>query len=322
MARSRREGRLRSIVIETLVLVFGVAGAALAARGESADGPGGGTPYRVAIIDMFYPGDASFGSEAERLHHLRINGVLDADRDRIPEPYYHGDIVSIYVSHPDVEILPYQISNLAGAKEMILRHLEAIDGQVGRGEQIDALVLSWESSTLISALEKPLRPGHAERYKAQIRSWGEDSASWRQSYNIIRALEKLVDRGVRVFTIAGNSGAGMVNTYSLARGAITVGSEEDALRGSYVADNVFVDLLAQSAYRIELVRDPSGTAWGYDLDEDGRPDIPLERVSSYAVGKRDYPRDGGTMLTGSSYAAPTELRRRITLRSASFLASR
>ena len=66
-----------------------------------------------------------------------------------------------------------------------------------------------------------------------------------------------------------------------------------------------------------MVRDASGQALGYDINEDQAPDIPLQRVSSYSASRSDYPEESWRMLKGSSYAAPTEVRRRAALRSAS-----
>lgn len=264
--------------------------------------------YRVAVIDQFYPGDSHFihMNSWEKQTELHLNGVVDVDRDRVREPYYHGDVVSLFLAHPRLLALPYSVEKGQPAKAEILRNLRLIKEQIHQGQAIDGVVLAWESSTLISALEKPLRLENAQLYKSTIRRWGKTSDTWRLSHEIILALEDLTTMGVRVYTIAGNSGSGMVNTYSFANGVITVGATEPDL-DRFVSNNVFVDTHAPAAYMSQSVLDATGKLLGYDINNDQCLDIPLERISSYSPEKTQYPSTSWRSIRGSSFAAPSAL---------------
>ncbi len=262
--------------------------------------------YRVAVIDRFYPGDWYFMTEQEKRIELHFNGVVDVDRDRIREPYYHGDVVSLFLAHPDISAIPYPMEKGIPSKKEILRNLRLIKKQVETGKKLEAVLLAWESSTLISAIEKPLRLENAEKYKALIQQWGSTSQSWNLSYEIIVALEDLTNMGLQVYTISGNAGPGMVNTYSFAKGVITVGATEPDL-DRFVADNVFVDTHAPAAYMSRLVLDSMKNPIGYDINNDRCADIPIEDISSYSPEKNKYPSTSLRAIRGSSFAAPSAL---------------
>ncbi len=267
--------------------------------------------YRVAVVDHFYPGDAVFKTQEERTTQRWLYGIVDLDRDWIREPYYHGDMVSLIAAHPLVSLIPYPVRNYNPPKHELLATLQRIKRQVFLGERIDAVLMSWESSTLISAFEKPLRLERAEAYKAQIRKWGESEETWLLTYEIIRTLEALVDSGVNVYTIAGNGGPGMVNTYSFANGVITVGAVEPELR-RFVADNVFVDIHDHAAYLIRLISHAPGKPIGYAVNNDQCPDIPITCISGYSPTRSEYPSQSFWSIRGSSFAAPTALRRQFS----------
>ena len=205
---------------------------------------------------------------------------------------------------------------MADAKRAILRRLQDVEWRVLAGEPIDAVLLAWESSTLRSSFGPDLRVEDADAYKRLVASWGDESVSWRTTAEIIAELEHLVASGVAVYTIAGNSGRGAVNAYSFAEGVQTVGGREPDDEGLWISSNSFVDEVAQAAYRVRLVHGIDGEPLGYDVNEDGEPDVPVERVSSSRQGRDRPPRDGGRILKGSSFAAPAALRRHFVLQRA------
>jgi hypothetical protein len=256
--------------------------------------------FRVGVIDLFYPGDDAFASEKERQRALIAHDAVDIDGDWRRDPYYHGDIVSLYVAQEGIEVVAYPIREVAAPKPEILDHLRRIASEERR---LDAVILAWESSTLMSAFGGTVEAERVRDYKQVIRYWAEQSDSWQLTWEIIRAMEDVVDAGVEVYTIAGNAGRGIVNTYSFAEGAHTVGAAEADPEGRWIARNAFVDSVAQGVYRVRLVHGPHGEPLGYDLNEDGSPDVPVDRVS-----RRRGLREQGAILRGSSYAAPTALR--------------
>lgn len=282
---------------------------AAAAEATARDRPE--TVWRVAVIDSFYPGDDAFASEADRRRHLFVNDAFDIDGDRRRDPYYHGDIVRIFLKGRGIEAVPYVVGDPSRAKEQILHQLNRIREQRAVGGRIDGLVLAWESSTLLSAFEGPLVPEERKALQERIRQWSEDSDSWRTTYRIILALEELARDGVAVYTIAGNAGVRAVNTYSFAEGVRVVGDAAPDPEVSWIASNGLVDVLEQAAFKVRLIHGDSQRALGYDIDEDGEADIPVYRVSSYRPNGARPPRESWIVLRGSSFAAPLAMRRHL-----------
>jgi hypothetical protein len=265
---------------------------------------------RVAIVDVFYPGDTAFASDAARAEALVRYDAVDVDGDGERDPYYHGDLVARYVAHPTIEVLPYAVTDIVHPKRDVARELRRIARDVRVGTHFGAVVLAWESSTLASAFDRPLRIERAGFYKAQIREWGTRDPSWAETAAVIEAIEDLAAAGVAVYTIAGNGGAGMVNTYAFAAGVVTIAGAEADAEGRWIGRQVFTSAVAKSVYRVRLVRDSAGVPLGYDLDEDGTVDVPIGRTSS---GSRSLQPAPGAILKGSSFAAPTALKRDVVL---------
>jgi hypothetical protein len=264
---------------------------------------------RLAVIDLFYPGDDAFESEDQRQFELLTHDAVDIDGDRRRDPYYHGDIVGILASGEGIEVLPYPIHDIRDSKGEILRCLRTIAAEVRGGERIDAVLLAWESSTLLSVFGETVDPARVEEYQSTLLTWSATSESWRKTMEIILAIENLTASGTVVYTIAGNSGRGSVNTYSFARGVRTVGAIEPGARERWISHNPLVSLVAKSAFRVRLVRHPGCVGVGYDIDEDGVADIPADRLSGHARWPSRPPRDSWVVLKGSSFAAPTAVRK-------------
>lgn len=262
--------------------------------------------YRVAIIDRFFPPAAGFENEQERVSSGWMYGLLDIDDDEKKEPLYHGDMVRLIASHPQITFLTYPIQPGSNPMGEILSNLRNIHDRYPK-QPVDAVLLSWESSTLISEFEKPLRLEHATQYKNKVREMGRNDPVWQTTYDIIILLEKLAGKGVAVYTISGNGGRGMVNTFSFAEGVITVGASEVEL-GHYIANNPFVDTYARAAYEVVRVDDAKGQPLGYDVNGDHCVDIPLEKLTGFQSEKPDYPVKFWKLLTGSSFAAPAALK--------------
>ena len=266
--------------------------------------------YKVAILDRFYPRLDGFGSDEDRSRHSWLYGMVDIDDDQVKEPFYHGDIVRMIATHPRITFITYPIQDDRAPMSEIRRNLQKIYARL-QVQPLDALVLSWESSTLISSFDKPLQRENVNEYKKTIYAMGRENPVWADTYEIIQWLEKIVDQGVAVYTISGNGGRGMVNTFSFADGVVTVGASEYELR-HYIADNPFVDVHAQAAYELRRVDDVEGNTLGYDINGDQCVDIRRESLSSAgSVQKgeeKQWPEKYWRLLIGSSFAAPAALR--------------
>jgi hypothetical protein len=77
---------------------------------------------------------------------------------------------------------------------------------------------------------------------------------------------------------------------------------------NFISDNVFVDVHTAAGYQPLLVRDESGLPKGYDFDGDRCSDVPLTCLSSYQIGRLDYPSNPWPILKGSSFAAPMAMK--------------
>jgi hypothetical protein len=262
---------------------------------------------RVAIVDRFFPSASVSATEQEQGMQRWMYGMLDLDGDQVKEPYYHGDLVRLIAADSQLSFFLYPISSDMPPLDSILLNLREIRARLAR-QPVDAVLLSWESSTLISAFEAPLHRSRAARYLAQLEQWNEDGGNWSTTVAIIRELEALADQGVTVVTIAGNGGRGMVNTFSFAHGVTTVGAQEPELAG-FVSDNALVDRHEPAAYFARLIRTDAGDPLGYDLDADGCPDIPVQSLSGYRAGRGDFPASPWPPLKGSSFAAPAALKK-------------
>ncbi|WP_257279745.1 MULTISPECIES: hypothetical protein [unclassified Endozoicomonas] len=262
--------------------------------------------YRVAIVDRFFPPAEGFENDEERVLHGWLYGMMDLDDDERQEPFYHGDVVRLIASHPQITFIQYPI--LDGKKPMseILVNLKNIFARYAK-QPVDAVLLSWESSTLISTFKAPLELERAGEYKDKVREMGQTDEVWKTTHQIIMALEALTAKGIQVYTIAGNGGTGMINTFSLADDVVTVGSVEPELK-HFVANNPFVDTHAQAAYEVIRVDNSEGEPIGYDLNGDQCVDIPLDRLTGYTRKVTEYPKKFWRLLTGSSFAAPAALK--------------
>ncbi|MCL6270966.1 hypothetical protein M3P05_13630 [Sansalvadorimonas sp. 2012CJ34-2] len=261
--------------------------------------------YRVAILDRFFPPVEGFSSAEQRDQHLALYGLVDVDDDDQKEPLYHGDLVRLLASNNQFTFITYPIQDNRSPISEILNNLRKINARFA-SQPIDALVLSWESSTLISNFDSLLETTQAEAYKNKVKEMGKSSEVWRDTYLIITELEKLTSKNVMIYTIAGNGGRNMVNTFSFAEGVVTVGAVESEL-DSYIANNAFVDTYAQAAYQLVRIDDAYGKPLGYDLNSDRCIDIPLNQLSGFRK-TTDYPKTFWKVLKGSSFAAPTALK--------------
>lgn len=261
--------------------------------------------YHIAIIDRFYPPMEAFEDDEDKHQHLWMYGVVDIDQDYHKEAYYHGDMVQLIANDPSFVFLRYPLAGQESPMREILKALNSINDRFER-TPIDSLVLSWESSTLISAFETPLVREHRERYIDTIRQWGKTMPSWQDTYLVIKALESLTEKGAQVFTIAGNSGPRAVNTLSFAKGVTTVGAAEKEL-DYFISDNAFVDTYEQAAYRFKRLDDEHGNPIGYDVNGDGCEDIPVTALSSHDFSQ--LPKAHWPPIKGSSFAAPMALKK-------------
>lgn len=294
-------GSARPIIIGLLMLI-------VIPSACPADVPVRSLPYRVAVVDMFWNSD-----EASTQGDLIAADAADIDGDGQRDLFYHGDLVSLFLQTDGVIAVPLPIHCHQHAKQEILARLEEILLRYQTGEHFDAVMFCWESSTLISSFGDELDPARRSRYKDLVRRWGRTEESWRLTYEIILALERLSEAGILVVTIAGNSGPAWVNTYTFAEDVLVIGALEPDPDSEWATSNALIDDYAQSRYTIRLVGEPDRPAYGYDIDEDGIAEIPLGRSSTW-YRRTGAPRESRRVLSGTSFAAPTALKQMVISR--------
>ena len=275
----------------------------------TAHGAQDGPPYRVAVVDMFWSPEVAEADQGA----LIAADATDIDGDGLRDNIYHGDLVSLFMAADGVESVPFPVRDPSHPKEEILARLGEVLARSRSGEDFSAVMLCWESSTLISSIDRELSPEKRGAYKEIVRQWGLEDESWRLSYEIILGLEALSEAGILVVTIAGNSGPAWVNTYTFAEDVLVIGAVEPDPDGEWATSNALIDDYAQSRYTVRLVSDRERPAYGYDIDEDGVADIPLRRGSSWYRSQGTL-RDGRRVLSGTSFAAPTALKRLVLSR--------
>lgn len=259
--------------------------------------------YNVALVDRFFPGASHYASNDEMSLALALYGMTDLDQDGSRDPLFHGDIVKSILSHPDINVISYALDRNMKPIESLLEQLELIRRDLFWEEDIDVILLPWESSTLISAFDYELDESNIRSYIDTLSDWAKNDASWRLTLEIIQAIEDIIGYGGEVYTIAGNGGKRMVNTYSFAEGVVTVGASEKAL-SHFVADNQFVDAYAPAAYVPERIDNNRGEPLGYDVDGDACIDIDLALLSPTEALPKTYWKP----IMGSSFAAPAALK--------------
>ena len=262
--------------------------------------------YRIAVVDVFFSPHEGTADQDQ----LMVADATDLDSDGLRDPVFHGDLVSLFVSGAGIETVPFAITADEPAKPQIIAQLRSIARRDSLQGDLDAVVFCWESSTPISAVTGTLDPARRAEYRETIRTWGQEDESWRLTHEIILLLQELAARGLVVATIAGNSGPAWVNTYTFADGIMVVGAAEADPDGEWATSNALIDTVAPSRYAVRLVSQPDRPCFGYDINGDGVADIDLRRGSSY-FRRFGAPRASQRILAGTSFAAPTALRRRL-----------
>jgi len=121
--------------------------------------------YRVAVVDMFWIPEAAEAYQGE----LIAADAADIDGDGLRNNIYHGDLASLFMATDGVESVPFPVRDPARPKEEILARLGEVLARSRSGEDFSAVMLCWESSTLISSIDRELAPEKRGSYKEIVR---------------------------------------------------------------------------------------------------------------------------------------------------------
>ena len=184
--------------------------------------------------------------------------------------------MAIYVAPPRIETIPYRV-DYRSSKRQILPRLRTIAREVRGCRRIDAVLLACESSTLASVFERPVRPELARPAVRLARVGGPVRRLASELQRRPRARGAGGERRARVRRRR-NGGAGRSTRTPSRSGCVTVGVQS-RMRREMISRNAFVTTLGQPPYQVRLVHDDAGRV-GYDVNEDGVPNVPIQRVSS------------------------------------------
>jgi hypothetical protein len=258
--------------------------------------------YRVAVIDSFLTPASDFTRSGTQDLFVEAYGY-DVDYDDIEDPYFHGDLVCLFLQDPEIEIVKIDTDRertLFG----FLKGLAEVERRVViGGERFDAVSLSLEykcprfllTDTFFGEILSENREEYIARIQDLAGSEGEVAVYGRIMIEVIRTLERVTALGIPVYVPVGNSKPNFMNVLSLAKGTFTVGCPEDNIE---VQDTGFVVFRAPFTFDNLRVMD------GYDVDGDGIMDVPSESLS----GGGEAP---GRTLQGTSFSVPYIVKRRL-----------
>lgn len=119
--------------------------------------------------------------------------------------------------------------------------------------------------------------------------------------DIIKKLEYLASKGVKIYISAGNKGKDYLNLYTLADNVNVIGATNKygVLKTDFSCNNSLVTKWNKGVYCVHRIKSPDGQK-GFDINEDGKIDISLNKTTSKIKIPQHY-------VYGTSFAAPDAL---------------
>ena len=227
-----------------------------------------GSPFPVLIVDDFVSEDAA--------------PAIDVDGDGRPD-VEHGDVIAALYKAHGRRFLIRDLQGRRGYAHVAEVLNEVADDSAAGRLRISAVNLShtvdvtWQGLNNDLGLKPPVTPANIHTRRADLaravvtlmtRNDNEEFG------DIDRALSRLAAAGVPVFVSAGNHTPDKVNLLGLLPGAVSVGALDRSLgKAAFSADNSLVSVWAPGEHVFRRV--PGGV----DIDGDGHPDIPTERLT-------------------------------------------
>ncbi|EKE02786.1 MAG: hypothetical protein ACD_20C00331G0002 [uncultured bacterium] len=236
--------------------------------------------------------------------------IMDIDGDGISD-ISHGKMVktTIKSTHPNAKIINVNVADEKGEIQglKIIRTFLETAKRIDKGERVDAINVSIARSFNIDKLAEitglPLTKGNISNYRNDIRKSIQDFvktfpekikknpqlkenksllADYKdmKSFDLLfRSIEKVNNKGVKVYIAGGNDGADYVNVYNLADGTINVGAiNAIGKKTPYSADNQFITRYVQGSFNSTPV-EKNNILKGYDITGSGKVEIPATVVS-------------------------------------------
>ncbi len=230
------------------------------------------------------------------------NKAVKIDWDDKPD-MLHGEAVESFIKKglPDATISRFD-TNL---DEVSVKN--ALDEILKSDVKYDAINLSKSSDIKISDLSAliglDINAGTLKENKKLIkeRFYNSPYQEAKDIKDIIKKLELLASKGVRVYISAGNKGKDYLNLYTLADNVNVVGAANKygVAKSAFSCDNSLVTRWCKGVFKVIKVKTPYGKV-GFDINEDGKSDILVSDTSSMLKIPKRY-------IFGTSFAAPNAL---------------
>lgn len=248
--------------------------------------------------------------------------TIDLDGDNVPD-ISHGHLVETYLkaSNPNVKVDRFQVDYNDPKKQNfnnkdVLNAFEKVYQKIENGEKYDAVNLSMGSNYDISNLQKTVNKGinnkNINQFKPQIKDYV--SKNLPEVNKNISSLEKITSKGVPVYVSAGNDKASHYNLLGLANGTKAVGSSDHKGNVSgFSANNNDISNFEKGEYFLRTTKDSNGNINGMDVNNDGKPDIPVSILSDSKAKKGPLfgsgPIKDVSTVNGTSFSAPVAIAR-------------
>lgn len=228
--------------------------------------------------------------------------VVRVDWDKKPD-MIHGEAVETFIRAglPNADITRFD-TNL---DEVSVKR--ALDEILNSEQQYDAINLSKSSDIKIDDLSSLIG------YKVTAKSLKQDkdiikerffASPYKEAQDIkaiIKKMELLASKGVKIYVSAGNKGKDYLNLYTLANNVNVIGATNKygVTKAPFSCDNSLITRWSKGVFNINKIKDSTGNS-GFDINEDGRADISFNDTTAKLKIPEHY-------VFGTSFAAPNAL---------------
>lgn len=226
---------------------------------------------------------------------------MDIDGDFIPD-LSHGKVVNTVIkgNYKKANIIAFDVATKGADGKIFIstkklgNAFKNIANRIDKGERIDSVNVSLGGSvnikTMGNAIGKDLTRGNILENRGSIRNILKNpdkkffpnpkTVKWfREVDTALTNIERVTQKGVKVYISGGNDGPHEFNLFNLAKGTVNVGAT-DALgtKMGYTADSKLINRFAQGTKSITPVY-KKNILEGYDLTGKGKVDIPVNKTS-------------------------------------------
>lgn len=187
----------------------------------------------------------------------------------------HGECVEAILTAYNKDIKSERLNLKEYNSIELSNQFQRVLNDINNGKHVDAVVMPFEFPLKISLLDekidKDLSRGNLEDYNDKIREWLE--SEFPDAYRNIVEIEKITELGVKVYISAGNSGAGYLNVFNLAKNTYDVGVDAQGTELCFYCNNQLVNYHEKASFEVKQTED------GFDFDGDGKVNLKIPCIN-------------------------------------------